>query len=372
MQRHYEAHRNAIDSGRETRQRAKYDCRRGSHSRFASEHVDIHRRWNRCPGGVPSWANCWLGRSPVYAHSENELSAIGKSQAVIEFELDGTIITANDNFLNALGYSLEEIKGQHHRMFCDPATPQSAEYRSSGTSSIAASTRPPSTGAIGKGGKEIWIQASYNPILDANGKPYKVVKYATDITRSKELRNADYQGSAGRDRQVAGRDRIQAGRHDHHGQRELPEDARLLAGRNQGPAPPDVRASRAYAASAEYKASGTRSIAASTRPPSTSGSARAARKSGSRPPTTRSSTSTASRSRWSSTPRTSPSRRSSVIWQAAQVRRSRPTKMSKSRRCRACLSAVAGGDLTQHYEVAAADEDTARGSQHFQPRSPRL
>lgn len=119
------------------------------------------------------------------AASTNQLAAIGKSQAVIEFNLDGTIITANDNFLNTVGYTLKEIQGQHHRMFCDSVYAQSPAYQefwaklNRGDNQIAEYRR------IGKGGKEVWIQASYNPILDENGVPNKVVKYAIDITQQK-------------------------------------------------------------------------------------------------------------------------------------------------------------------------------------------
>ncbi len=127
------------------------------------------------------------------ANFEGQISAISKAQAVIEFETDGTIITANDNFLGAMGYSLEEVKGKHHRMFVEPAYEQSAEYREfwqrlgRGEYQVAEYKR------LGKGGKEIWIQASYNPIMDVEGNTIKVVKYATDITEQK-LKNAFYQG----------------------------------------------------------------------------------------------------------------------------------------------------------------------------------
>jgi PAS domain S-box-containing protein len=116
------------------------------------------------------------------ADFEGQLAAIGKSQAVIEFNLDGTIITANDNFLNTLGYTLDEVKGQHHRMFCDPAYTQSGDYQQFWAKLNRGEYQAAEYKRLGKGGKEVWIQASYNPILDRNGKPYKVVKYATDIT----------------------------------------------------------------------------------------------------------------------------------------------------------------------------------------------
>ena len=122
-----------------------------------------------------------------------QLSAIGKAQAVIEFSLDGKILHANDNFLNTLGYTLAEIKGQHHSMFADPAYRASTEYRLFWEKLGRGEFDAGEYKRIGKGGREIWIQASYNPIMDMNGKPFKVVKYATDITQSK-LQAADFAG----------------------------------------------------------------------------------------------------------------------------------------------------------------------------------
>jgi len=119
------------------------------------------------------------------AEFEGRINAIEKAQATIEFKLDGTIIKANENFLRTVGYSLSEIQGQHHRMFCEPAYTSSPEYAAfwqklgRGENDMGVYRR------LGKGGKEVWIQASYNSIFDANGKPYKVVKYATDITAQK-------------------------------------------------------------------------------------------------------------------------------------------------------------------------------------------
>lgn len=111
-----------------------------------------------------------------------QIAAIGKSQAVIEFGVDGTVLTANENFLRALGYSLEEIKGRHHSVFVDPSERDSAAYREFWASLNRGEYQAAEYKRIGKGGKEVWIQASYNPILDLNGKPFKVVKYATDTT----------------------------------------------------------------------------------------------------------------------------------------------------------------------------------------------
>ena len=111
-----------------------------------------------------------------------KLDAISRVQAVIEFTPTGEILTANENFLNLLGYSLSEIVGKQHSMFCDPDYVRSGAYRRFWND---LSTGQPNTDEfrrLGKGGKQVWIQASYNPIIDINGKVFKVVKFATDVT----------------------------------------------------------------------------------------------------------------------------------------------------------------------------------------------
>jgi methyl-accepting chemotaxis protein len=127
------------------------------------------------------------------ADLRGQLQAIGKSQAVIEFDLDGTIITANDNFLQTVGYRLDEIQGKHHRMFCDPGYASSTAYKEFWAKLGRGEFEAAEYKRLGKGGKEVWIQASYNPVLDADGRPFKVVKYATNVTAAK-LKNADYEG----------------------------------------------------------------------------------------------------------------------------------------------------------------------------------
>jgi methyl-accepting chemotaxis protein len=114
-----------------------------------------------------------------------QIEAISKSQAVIEFNLDGTIVTANENFLKTLGYSLSEIQGKHHSMFVEPAMRDSAAYREFWANLNRGQYQAAAFKRIGKGGKEVWIQASYNPMLDRNGKVYRVIKFATDITAEK-------------------------------------------------------------------------------------------------------------------------------------------------------------------------------------------
>src|SRR6185295_17802443 len=122
-----------------------------------------------------------------------KISAIGRAQAVIEFNLDGSIITANQNFLTTVGYRLEEIQGKHHQMFVSPAERNSAAYREFWAKLGRGELQSGEYKRFGKAGKEVWILASYNPILDDAGKPFKVVKFASDITADK-LNAANYAG----------------------------------------------------------------------------------------------------------------------------------------------------------------------------------
>jgi len=131
----------------------------------------------------------------------NQIAAISAAQAVIEFQLDGTIVTANDNFLKAVGYSLEEIKGKHHRMFVDPNYARSIEYAQFWEKLNRGESEAGQYLRFGKSGKEIWIQARYSSLLNAQGKPYKVVKYASDITEQIRLQQAQEEQEK-RDREV--------------------------------------------------------------------------------------------------------------------------------------------------------------------------
>jgi methyl-accepting chemotaxis protein len=119
--------------------------------------------------------------------AEGQLAAINTSHAVVEFDLQGTILAANQNFLAMTGYHAEEVKGRHHRMFIQPAHAASEEYAQFWAALTAGRFQSGQYKRIGKHGAEIWIQATYNPILDLNGHPWKVVKYATNVTETVRL-----------------------------------------------------------------------------------------------------------------------------------------------------------------------------------------
>ena len=142
---------------------------------------------------VVKYATDITARALQSADHEGQINAISKGQAVISFDLDGIIRNANENFLDAVGYTLEEVKGQHHRMFVEPDHAESTEYKDFWKSLARGEYQADVYKRLGKNGKAIWIQASYNPIYDSSGKPFKVVKYATDIT-AQTLQNADFRG----------------------------------------------------------------------------------------------------------------------------------------------------------------------------------
>ena len=144
------------------------------------------------------------------ADLSGQIDAIGKSQAVIEFNLDGTIIQANENFLRALGYSLGEIKGRHHSMFVEQADRDSPAYREFWAALNRGEFQAAEYKRIGKGGKEVWIQASYNPIFDLNGKPFKVVKYASDVTKQVLVRMGNERVRAMMESVAAGAEELNA------------------------------------------------------------------------------------------------------------------------------------------------------------------
>jgi len=132
--------------------------------------------------GVIKYATDVTAQRAASAEMDGRLQAIDRAQATIEFGLDGTVLDANENFLTALGYTLDEIVGRHHRIFVDPVEASSAAYAAFWTRLREGRHHAALYRRIGGDGRIVWIQATYNPILDAHGMPTKIVKYATDIT----------------------------------------------------------------------------------------------------------------------------------------------------------------------------------------------
>jgi PAS domain S-box-containing protein len=123
------------------------------------------------------------------AEYEGKVRAINRALAVIEFDLDGTIITANENFLHIFGYRLDELQGRHHRALCDPGYAETPEYAQFWQRLGRGEYQTDEYKRVSKDGAEIWLQASYNPIFDADGKLLKVVKFASDITLEVQRRS---------------------------------------------------------------------------------------------------------------------------------------------------------------------------------------
>lgn len=136
--------------------------------------------------GVPRWIDGVLidqtETKRRNAEYEGKVTAISKAMALVEFDLDGNILEINDNALALFGYDREEVVGHHHAMFCAPELVASDAYREVWAELRAGQFRTGEYRRLAKGGREVWIQASYNPILDTDGKPFKVVKLATDLT----------------------------------------------------------------------------------------------------------------------------------------------------------------------------------------------
>ncbi len=163
----------------------------GEEAKIMGEQIGIqngHSEMPRSRGGADEQA---LRKRIVELEAQS--AAISKVQAVIEFDLSGTVLTANQNFLSVVGYSLDEIRGRHHRLFVEPAFASSAEYSRFWSDLAQGKHHVAEYKRLGKGGKEVWIQASYNPIVDADGNVTKVVKFATDVTAVKQ-RNAEFEG----------------------------------------------------------------------------------------------------------------------------------------------------------------------------------
>ncbi|GHC15192.1 methyl-accepting chemotaxis protein [Kushneria pakistanensis] len=137
------------------------------------------------PYKVIKFATDITKRKLTNAEFEGKVNAISRAQAVIEFDLEGHVLDANANFLSTIGYRLDDIRGQHHRMFCDPAHVSSDDYRHFWDELNRGKPMSGEFRRLGRGGREVWLQATYNPILDMDGRPFKVVKFATDITAKK-------------------------------------------------------------------------------------------------------------------------------------------------------------------------------------------
>lgn len=157
------------------------------------------------PYKIVKWATEITAVEREIREAQAKIEAIGRSQCVIEFSLDGTIITANQNFLDVVGYSLSEVIGKHHKMLVDPTFVAGQDYekfwqRLNRGEFVAGKFK-----RVAKGGKEVWIQASYNPLLDADRKPFKVIKFATDVTAIEAERQAN---DAARAKRAAGQEFI--------------------------------------------------------------------------------------------------------------------------------------------------------------------
>jgi methyl-accepting chemotaxis protein len=157
------------------------------------KHVWIHAIYNPVfdasgkPVKVVKFATDITAATLQSVDSQGKIAAIERVQAVIEFDLTGRVLRANDNFLNTFGYKAEEVDGQHHRMFCDADYSRSPEYLAFWERLSRGEFNAGEYRRVNKHGDDVWIQASYNPILDIDGKPLKVVKFATDVTPMKLL-----------------------------------------------------------------------------------------------------------------------------------------------------------------------------------------
>ena len=145
------------------------------------------------PTKIVKFASDITDERRAQAEADGKFAAIDRAQGVIEFNLDGTIITANKNFRDVVGYRLDEIVGKHHRMFCEEDYADSEDYKLLWKKLAAGEYIADQFKRVARDGREIWLQASYNPIFDLHGRPYKVVKFATDITDDKH-RNTEFEG----------------------------------------------------------------------------------------------------------------------------------------------------------------------------------
>ncbi|WP_285421169.1 PAS domain-containing methyl-accepting chemotaxis protein [Pseudomonas sp. efr-133-TYG-23] len=130
------------------------------------------------------------------SESNGKLEAIGRAMAVIEFNLDGTVITANTNFLQRMGYSLAQIQGQHHRIFCAPNTAGTQAYSDFWRRLNQGELFSGQFERVDKHGNTVWLEASYNPVYDAGGRLCKIVKFASDVTARVQQHAADAASAA--------------------------------------------------------------------------------------------------------------------------------------------------------------------------------
>lgn len=181
-----------LNQGKSCSRQIKRIAKDGAEYWFQSAYVPIKNAKGQ-PYKVVVYSFCITAEKLKNADFESRLEAINKVMGVIEFDLKGNILAVNDNFAAVTGYAKEEIIGKHHSMFAEDNYKNSPEYKAFWDKLGKGEPNAGEFHRIGKGGKEIWIQASYNPIFDMNGKPVKLVKYATDITAVK-LQNANYEG----------------------------------------------------------------------------------------------------------------------------------------------------------------------------------
>lgn len=171
------------------------ECHSGEYARLRSDGSAIWFQASYNPvldnDGAPcrvlKFATDITAQKRVSAEHGSVVRAIDRSHATIEFDLSGTILSANDNFLRLFGYALDEIVGRHHRIFCLPEIAASEEYRRFWGALGQGRFEAGRFMRIGSDGTEIWIQATYNPILDTRGQPYKIVKFASDITEQVQV-----------------------------------------------------------------------------------------------------------------------------------------------------------------------------------------
>ncbi len=190
---------------------AQGDHQTGEFCRVTSQGAEVWIQANytpvRDPNGKPykivKFASDITQSKMTATSHEGQVDGIRRSQAVIEFDLDGKILEANELFLSTMGYRSDEVVGRHHSMFVEPEYANSNEYRDFWDALRRGEHQGGEFDRLGKGGKQVWIQATYTPILDPNGKPYKIVKFARDTT-AYTIEAADYRG------QIAGIGRTQA------------------------------------------------------------------------------------------------------------------------------------------------------------------